>query len=171
MNKEEYYKYLQSKEWSQIKLDLIQTRGAKCERCGATRKHLRYLHIHHLTYKNIGNENPEDLEILCAPCHRNEHCIVKKRKPRGLSTKQKNQRIIESIKSKKGGFSKKSLARLGVKWPPKKGWRKNLEDGPLIKLKPINQRPNRKPKNKKQKLRGIDKRWKAMRDKFGFGNI
>lgn len=78
--KDRYKKYLRSKAWAQLKIDLIQTRGQKCERCGSKRKQLRFLHIHHLTYKRLFDEEPEDLEILCAPCHRAEHNIGKKRK-------------------------------------------------------------------------------------------
>lgn len=98
MTKEEYYKYLKSKDWSDIKLDLIHTRGNKCERCGNKRKHFRYLHIHHLTYRNIGNEKPEDLEILCAPCHRKEHGIEKHRRRNG---KTPSKRKITQGHSKK----------------------------------------------------------------------
>jgi 5-methylcytosine-specific restriction endonuclease McrA len=32
------------------------------------------LQTHHLTYKNVGNENVyEDLIMLCKSCHANEH--------------------------------------------------------------------------------------------------
>ena len=121
MNKKEYHKYLRSKEWATIKADLIQTRGNKCERCGSVRKYLRYLHIHHLTYDNIGNEEPEDLEILCAPCHRKEHGIEKKRVRNGhkkrvpkkvrlankLSRIKRDENKRYNIKTKKTRFKHK----------------------------------------------------------------
>jgi hypothetical protein len=35
---------------------------------------------------------------------------------------------IESLKTPAGGWTKASLASLGVSWPPKKGWKKTLLD-------------------------------------------
>lgn len=34
---------------------------------------------------------------------------------------------IEELKSPKGGWSRASLAKLGVPWPPPQGWRRQLE--------------------------------------------
>jgi hypothetical protein len=64
-----YELYLQSDEWAAIRNDLFAIRGKKCERCSNTKN----LHVHHLHYKNIYQEEPADLEILCAKCHANEH--------------------------------------------------------------------------------------------------
>ena len=64
-----YENYLLSKEWAQIKLDLYIIRGRKCEVCAGERS----LQIHHLTYKRIYNEEPEDLVILCRKCHVQAH--------------------------------------------------------------------------------------------------
>lgn len=33
---------------------------------------------------------------------------------------------IESLKTEKGGWTKASLASLGVSWPPPKGWKEKL---------------------------------------------
>jgi len=35
---------------------------------------------------------------------------------------------IESLKTAKGGWTKASLASLGVAWPPPAGWKKQLLD-------------------------------------------
>jgi len=69
--KRKYLKYLQSEDWAQIKIDLYQTRGKVCEYCGSTKN----IQVHHLTYKNIYKEEPEDLVLLCKDCHRKEHGI------------------------------------------------------------------------------------------------
>ena len=69
--KRKYKKYLLSDEWAQLKIDLFDHRGRECERCGSD----KYLQVHHLSYKNIFNEEPEDLEILCKSCHKKEHNI------------------------------------------------------------------------------------------------
>lgn len=86
-----YQNYLLSNEWAQLKIDIYEARGRKCEQCGNTRQ----LHIHHLTYKNIYNEEPEDLIILCKPCHEKEHNIKsKKKKP---IKKTKNDKGIKKL--------------------------------------------------------------------------
>lgn len=41
---------------------------------------------------------------------------------------------IESKKTKHGGFTKKQLNSWGLPWPPKKGWRKQLEIMPTQQL-------------------------------------
>lgn len=33
---------------------------------------------------------------------------------------------LESLKTEKGGYTKETLAKLGVSWPPPKGWKKKL---------------------------------------------
>ena len=64
-----YRKYLLSDEWAQIRIDLFNHRGKQCELCLSKNK----LEVHHLTYKNIFNEEPEDLMILCKSCHKKQH--------------------------------------------------------------------------------------------------
>jgi hypothetical protein len=70
-HKKKYYNYLKSNEWKSIRLDLLEIRGEKCERCASVNN----LQVHHLTYDNLFNEAPEDLEILCRSCHKKEHNI------------------------------------------------------------------------------------------------
>lgn len=31
------------------------------------------LHVHHLTYARVGNEEPGDLRVLCFQCHQKAH--------------------------------------------------------------------------------------------------
>ena len=69
--KSKYFLYLKSNEWANLKIDLFNKRGRICEKCLSTDK----LHVHHLTYKNIFKEEPEDLIILCMECHKKEHRI------------------------------------------------------------------------------------------------
>jgi 5-methylcytosine-specific restriction endonuclease McrA len=64
-----YHKYLLSDEWAVIKLELFNYRGKICERCGSK----DHIQVHHLHYKNIFKEEPEDLLILCKDCHKAEH--------------------------------------------------------------------------------------------------
>jgi len=48
---------------------------------------------------------------------------------------------IEAGRTKRGGWTRKQLAKWGVSWPPPKGWRRRLEQekraSPRRKLKPI----------------------------------
>ena len=93
MNKE-YKKYLESTEWAELRIDLFLERGFSCEKCNKKFKSQKGLEMHHKTYENIFNEEPEDLIILCSSCHRYEH-----RKPKNkikdlpkLSKKQNKRR-------------------------------------------------------------------------------
>lgn len=64
-----YKDYLKSKEWTEMKIDLIQNRGSKCENCGKKGN----VDVHHLTYERLYKEDPEDLMLLCRSCHSKEH--------------------------------------------------------------------------------------------------
>lgn len=85
--KEKYHKYLASDTWVQIKIDLLQDRGCKCERCGC-RRAPQFLHVHHVTYDRVFHEEPSDLEVLCSKCHVVEHEIVT------LRPKKKDRKVI-----------------------------------------------------------------------------
>lgn len=93
---EKYKTYLESKEWQDLKIDLIQRRGCKCEKC-KKQKSAERLQVHHLTYKNIYKESAADLVVLCAKCHMLEHkdkvpkATLKKYgiKPKGKKKKSK----------------------------------------------------------------------------------
>lgn len=79
MKKEEYYKYLNSREWLLKKHELITIylkEGWKieCKICNNTNN----LRVHHASYKNVGNEiltdeNIWDLIFLCDDCHKKVH--------------------------------------------------------------------------------------------------
>lgn len=68
-----YSDYLQTVEWQAKRRVLLRERGNQCERCPGLN---RALHVHHKTYKRVGHELPEDLEVLCEQCHREEHGIA-----------------------------------------------------------------------------------------------
>ena len=99
---DKYYAYLKSKAWADLKLDIIHLRGQKCERCGSKRS-LRFLHLHHLTYDRLYDELPEDLELICAGCHSVEHGIIPpKPKPFRFKKRRKNikPKIDQALKMK-----------------------------------------------------------------------
>ena len=74
MTKTEYREYLQGEHWRARRKMAIEAAGSQCWRCQIPRwlAELVYdqdLHVHHLNYSSLGNEQDEDLEVLCRRCH------------------------------------------------------------------------------------------------------
>jgi 5-methylcytosine-specific restriction endonuclease McrA len=67
----EYIAYLESPEWRAFRQRIFLERGRECERCSTTAKGARQ--VHHLHYRNLGHELPEDVQVLCLPCHTEIH--------------------------------------------------------------------------------------------------
>lgn len=61
--------YLNSTHWKIKRHQAIQRAGGECENCGASYD----LVVHHLTYERLGQEEDDDLEVLCRECHRMVH--------------------------------------------------------------------------------------------------
>lgn len=59
---------MQSDEWRLLREAIIEAVGGFCERCYAAEPDVR-LEVHHLTYERLGHEDPEDLQVVCPPCH------------------------------------------------------------------------------------------------------
>lgn len=53
-----------------LKLHLLALRDSTCERCGYDKKEI--LNVHHKD-RNHGNNDVENLELLCPNCHAEEH--------------------------------------------------------------------------------------------------
>lgn len=70
LGKRDYHGYIHSKDWAKRRLALFEKRGRRCESCGETKGEI---HIHHLTYENLGKELDMDLLILCRECHMIRH--------------------------------------------------------------------------------------------------
>ena len=73
MTKTEYAAYLSSEHWKEVR-NRILNEVSHCERCGIPRylANICYdqdLHVHHKSYRNLGNEDYSDLEVLCRRCH------------------------------------------------------------------------------------------------------
>jgi 5-methylcytosine-specific restriction endonuclease McrA len=62
--------YEQQYEWKKRRELRIKIADSKCENCGCKQT---ILHAHHLCYERYGNENYDDLQILCEICHAAEH--------------------------------------------------------------------------------------------------
>ena len=68
-----YKDYLASPYWHFVALIYRCRANFHCQRCGEERRN--HLSVHHKTYEHIGSElqYPEDMEVLCAKCHMQEH--------------------------------------------------------------------------------------------------
>lgn len=66
---QDYKKYIKSKFWRNRRKKFYQTHKRECAAC----KSKKELNVHHLVYKNYGNEEDKDLVILCRVCHENYH--------------------------------------------------------------------------------------------------
>jgi len=72
--------YLKSRHWRDF-VDMLRIEGylSKCFICGSDGKVWEeQLDPHHITYKNIGNENISDIVCLCEFCHDKLHERVKR---------------------------------------------------------------------------------------------
>lgn len=65
----DYHGYLQSPEWAELRKFKLQQTGYRCQGCGDNER----LEVHHLSYKKLGHERPEELMVLCHLCHMHEH--------------------------------------------------------------------------------------------------
>lgn len=68
-----YLHYLRTETWKAKRMEVLERDGHKCT--GTECRETKRLHIHHLTYKNLGNEPLEDLITLCRNCHKKAHNI------------------------------------------------------------------------------------------------
>lgn len=65
----DYKNYLKTNHWKEKRKKVLKNAKFKCQLCSKTDN----LHVHHNTYKNIGNEKKEDLIVLCEGCHKKFH--------------------------------------------------------------------------------------------------
>lgn len=63
-----YDDYLASGEWRRRRYRALADASYTCADCGG-----RAITAHHVTYKRMGFEKPEDLVALCDDCHRRRH--------------------------------------------------------------------------------------------------
>lgn len=69
----EYKNYLKSPQWLRFRLERLTIDENTCQQCG-TYVDANTVHCHHITYKNLYNENVEtDLVSVCKQCHKYIH--------------------------------------------------------------------------------------------------
>lgn len=57
--------YLKTDHWRNLREKALTRFRSKCAVCNSAGN----LEVHHRTYANLGNEEPEDLTVLCDSCH------------------------------------------------------------------------------------------------------
>lgn len=67
----DYAVYLTTVHWEKLRERKLIQADHTCEKC--PRHH--GLEVHHLTYVRLGEELLDDLQVLCAICHREAHDI------------------------------------------------------------------------------------------------
>jgi 5-methylcytosine-specific restriction endonuclease McrA len=60
-----YRRYLKSDKWLNLKKQVFERDKHRCQTCHA----IKQLEVHHVTYDRLGNENLDDLIMLCKLCH------------------------------------------------------------------------------------------------------
>jgi 5-methylcytosine-specific restriction endonuclease McrA len=103
-NNTKYVDYLLSEEWGVIKTDMCEIYNSTCQDC---LKKVKFPQVHHLTYKNIYHEEPEDLTLLCKKCHNKIHGIKnikfnKKNFKRLLAENKRLKKLVDDLLKKEG---------------------------------------------------------------------
>ena len=97
--------FMYSKYWNKLKFEYIRVNrilGKKatiCECCGKEFK-IEFIQLHHLTYKNIGNEKFNELIRLCFNCHGKIHGkeeITQNENRSQKDIKRKNKLTLSSL--------------------------------------------------------------------------
>ena len=88
-SRHDYNFHIASAEWQRFKCEVIKQRGNRCERCGQVSASLE---LHHLHYHSLGNEQPEDVELLCPNAIR-------------APTKREQQRAAQARRARRRGAS------------------------------------------------------------------
>jgi hypothetical protein len=70
-----YDVYLRSRAWRAFRAEMLALTDGRCETCGVSEDEsmLLVLDLHHRNYQRLGWELPDDVAVLCRPCHEAEH--------------------------------------------------------------------------------------------------
>ena len=83
VSRADYYAYIQSPAWAEVKRRYLASKLPKC--CDACKTpYGPGFHFHHRTYKNLGAERLMDIVPVCQPCHWKIHEEYKKNPRDGL---------------------------------------------------------------------------------------
>lgn len=116
-----YLAHLKSPYWDSLRRDVVARANGMCEMCGER----RLTQVHHLHYDTLGHETLNDVEGLCARCHRYCHGLL----PEQLAKKAARKGSHRSNK-RRIRHAKRLLANKGVE-PAKRKGPKPFENKPL----------------------------------------
>jgi len=68
----DYHEYIKSDVWRARAISAKERAEYRCQVCNATGNNST-LHAHHRTYERLGMEEPGDITVLCADCHKVFH--------------------------------------------------------------------------------------------------
>lgn len=69
----EYYRYLKSPEWRNVRIHALVRSSGACEFCGSPAAQ-----VHHVQYpKQFGREHPHSIVAVCDQCHKTAHGVQK----------------------------------------------------------------------------------------------
>ncbi len=91
-----YNAYLQTGHWKAFRKLALKEHGEVCKDCGAVDTRFD---VHHLTYENLGQEQLEDVVVLCHSCHMDRH-------PDKFNRMCKHERLEEAS----GGYGSGTLS-------------------------------------------------------------
>jgi|WetSurMetagenome_2_1015567.scaffolds.fasta_scaffold491251_2 hypothetical protein len=130
----DYHTYINSQAWKDKREEFFAAGGKHSKRCYICQKpRASGFHVHHMTYRRLGNEALEDLVLMCETCHDSTHAFhegLKKSSPsnsnisvysstqmaRKAFTKNKNTtKIAELSKAKKDRKERKRLKKIAQK--------------------------------------------------------
>lgn len=64
-----YSEYLKSEHWLHVRERALKAAKYMCVVCGSSGQ----LDVHHRSYERLGNEDEDDVTVLCGDCHRTFH--------------------------------------------------------------------------------------------------
>lgn len=114
-----YKEYLYTEHWRKLRSVVYERYKHRCVECQKELP-LDFLNVHHKTYANVGDEQMEDLILVCSRCHAKLHGITEikpqkktkrikkkaKRKPKKNKTKKQDQ------KKRQGGVWNEKYKRM-----------------------------------------------------------
>jgi len=67
-----YSLYIASPAWRRVRAAALELAEHRCQRCsrGGPGWIGIHLDVHHISYERLGEERPDDVEVLCRRCHR-----------------------------------------------------------------------------------------------------
>ena len=100
MNKEEYRARLQTDWWKILAKELKDLVLNTCQICGDSNKDTK-LHIHHLSYNNLGNDKEwDDVVVVCECCHVTYHSVHPQPPQGRFSREEKLRHFAETVANK-----------------------------------------------------------------------